>query len=264
MRNHELKFRRAREHLEKFGTESEGWLEPEHYTVVAVPDPEPPVYGVWAYADPLPADPFSMLVGDFLYNIRAGLDYLAFELAEAHSGKLSKKVAEDSEFPIFGDKDGKGAARFNKAAKKKLAAVDPAACAFIESKQPYQLGASWEDDPLWTLYELARIDRHRFLHLAATQSKGLTINPRKSNAKILPGTIEVFGGAIEGSTQIGRLRLGAPDHGEMHVEFGPAPEIGFAADTPLVGGEEVTITLSRLFNYVGREIVNPLRERFLG
>jgi hypothetical protein len=266
VRNHALKFMRARDHLKQLDAEIGRRIKGDRYTTVLIPDPEPPLHAIWTHGEPLGQDPISLLLGDFLFNVRSGLDLLAYELAEAHTGELSKKVAKDSEFPIFGNEDGKGASAFKRAAAKKLVGVDPAARAFIQQRQPFQRpGETWRDDPLWILYELARVDRHRLLHAAAAYSQGFTVDIAKTrNVSILPGVIESIGGTIEGSTQIGRIRVAPTDPTqEMHMELGPASTAVFVSETPIVGDEEVVPTLTRIFNYIGREIVDPLRKQFL-
>ena len=95
---------------------------------------------------------------------------------------MTEAEAEHSGFPIIGDVDrngftGRGPDLFASVAGQKLATVVPEARAAIERLQPFYEGPAWAFNPLWILNALARIDRHRFLHLAAIQSGSLRLDP---------------------------------------------------------------------------------------
>jgi hypothetical protein len=97
--------------------------------------------------------------------MRSGLDHLAYALAAAHTVPLPADFAEESEFPIFGDRDrqgrlGTGVSRFANTGRggglHKIRGVDPRAQAIIEGSQPHQRGQDFASDPLWKLHELSR------------------------------------------------------------------------------------------------------------
>lgn len=103
------------------------------------------------------------VIGDALQNLRSALDHLAFALSVAYSGPLSDEAAEGVAFPIRwktppeGQEDG--------SLVNNIRLIDPLAQAVIKELQPYVAGPDlYRTHPLWLLNELARIDRHRFLH----------------------------------------------------------------------------------------------------
>jgi hypothetical protein len=103
---------------------------------------------------------WSLLVGDYLFNLRSALDHLAWQLVLANNAQ----PGQGTEFPIFKDP-----AAYKKRVARKTAGMQPLVVAVIESLQPYQ---PWEsgafDHPLWRLHNLCNIDKHRTLLLTST------------------------------------------------------------------------------------------------
>ena len=155
---HDLKLHRARKHLEELDAEIGRWVEGGGYTIRVEPDPQPfeADYEVKAYiTEPLGEDPFSLLIGDFLQNARAALDYVAFALGDAGAGgAMPDEIAIRAGFPIIGDVDregfsGRGPDLFADAADRQLSTVPEPARAVIEQLQPYYAsGESWRWDEL--------------------------------------------------------------------------------------------------------------------
>lgn len=113
-------------------------------------------------------DTWAKSIGDCLQNIRASLDHLAFQLAESYSGRpLHQKMADQSEFPVFGTRPG-SPDEF----RRKVGGVDPAARSIIEGLQPSRLGSGFEGDPLWGLHRMANIDKHRTIHIGVLSQLG--------------------------------------------------------------------------------------------
>ncbi len=199
---HELKLSRARQHLEKLEAEVDRWIHLDGCSVHVKPDPKPPNYVVTArILRPPDEAPLAVLIGDVLQNARSALEYLAYSLAEegarARGKPLTDREIEQTSFPVIGDVDrdgfsGRGPDLFATAAAQKLTAMTPEARAVIKRLQPFYEAPAWDLQPLWILNELARIDRHRFLHLAAIRTGGLRLDPAKSrNVKVL-GDLEVL------------------------------------------------------------------------
>ncbi len=197
--------------------------------------------------------------------------HLAYVLAVTHTGEpLPKKIAEDSEFPIFGDENrqgipGSGQQLFADA-NRKIAGIDPAAQTVIESLQPYQLGANFRTHQLWRLYDLARVDRHRLLHLAVAHSGGLLWNPlaHLNVANVGAGQIVSHGGEIDPGkrTEVARMPVTPINPKErVYMDLKPALNIVFATDSP-AAGESVPAVLSGIYNYVINDVLKPL-EKFL-
>lgn len=185
---HDLKLQRASEHLNELKAEIDGWVKGDGYTISVEPDLQPVEtdYEVKAYIRREPGeDPFSLLMGDFLQNARAALDYIAFALGDAGAGRggMDAEAATHAAFPIVGDIDaegfsGRGSYLFAKAAEKRLATVAEPARTVIQESQPYYKGGEfWMLEPLWVLHELGRFDRHRFLHLAVMRTSDVRFDP---------------------------------------------------------------------------------------
>lgn len=251
---HELKLQRAKEHFEKLKTEVWRWEEGEGYALSMYPDSHPPHYVLRAeVVEPITEDPFSFLIGDFLQNARAALDYLACALGDAGAGGfMSEDVATETMFPIIGgtDPDGVtygGSKAFPQRARRRLATVPDPARAVIESLQPYKTGRDlWYAEPFWVLNELARFDRHRFLHLAIARAGNLMPSDKCRNVRITDLDVEtgnltllegmaledkeVFGGD-EDRAMLARFTAEPINPGEeMDVDFESALEIIFDVD----------------------------------
>ena len=85
------------------------------------------------YASPwtIPLDPFSLLIGEVLHNLRSSFDHLAYALAAKHTQPLTEEIVRHSEFPIYGDKYSEGIVAVEKrhaaVLKKKIGGIAPQA-----------------------------------------------------------------------------------------------------------------------------------------
>jgi hypothetical protein len=129
------------------------------------------------YVDPigLPATELSLEFGEMLYQLRATLDSLAYELAIIDSGQDPPPKAEKLEFPIRASK-----ASFDAAARN-LKPLSDLHREMVESVQPYDIDQKTEGmvitaETLQVINDLARKDRHRGLRVIA--SWGANKNPR--------------------------------------------------------------------------------------
>lgn len=98
----DLKLNRAQEHLYALSASVAEFLrDPESYSTVAEFDEQRrPVLRVGDARQPPPE--WGVQIGECIYNFHSGLDYLAFQLAVANTrGRLPKKIADSSAFPIF-------------------------------------------------------------------------------------------------------------------------------------------------------------------
>ena len=153
---HDLKLGRANQHLKELEAQVDRWVDVDGYTTIVEPNPEPRHYVVKAKVlRPVEEDPFSFLIGDFLQNARAALDYIACALGDVGAGgSMPEDVARETAFPIVGDVDregfsGRGPDLFEAAAKGRLSTVPEAAVAVIERLQPYYAGGRfWNWEPL--------------------------------------------------------------------------------------------------------------------
>ncbi|MBU8921223.1 MAG: hypothetical protein KOO63_05335 [Bacteroidales bacterium] len=268
---HIFKIERARKHLEDLNIALNEWVNGHLHPTRLDPDPDDPTHlFVKSGIDPIPVDPFSLMLGDCVQNLRSSLDHLVFALTKVYTCPLTEETARKTQFPIIGDESSKGVSgfgsdRFRDNAVQMLQAINPKAKTVIERLQPYQRGRNFRSHPLWQLNELSNIDKHRMLHVTAWNFTALGI-PRDM---LLPreewregGELKVFSlGAVEGEAIFARIPRGilVPDP-EMHMNIFPAFEIAFK-DGPLIG-EKVIPILSDIFNYIVTEVTPALDSFF--
>lgn len=99
---------------------------------------------------------FGVVVGEVIYNLRAALDYLIYELALRNSGQ----VQDRTQFPIESTASG-----FDGRRKTNLKGISDPHIAAIEMLQPYK-GCNWTA----LLRDLSNPDKHRRL----TESRAMT------------------------------------------------------------------------------------------
>ena len=193
-----------------------------------------------ATVTPVPIEPFSLIVGDIVHNLRCALDHLAFSLAVPgqRPNNLSNDVAQDSQFPIVGDEDrkgniGRGAVMFRNQTFR-IRGMDPRAQTIIEELQPYKDGADFVRHPLWWLHYISNVDKHRFVPVVSmAAASGFTIRPFPSDWSYRKGGIEYLGGPIETDTGVARINTRAI-YGEPKVDVNIRPTLGIAfADGPV-------------------------------
>jgi hypothetical protein len=277
MWEYERKLKRAAQHFEQLKAQLEGWEKGHGYTLRTVPHPNPPAYAVRVEIDrPVEEEPFPLVLGDFLQNARSALDYLACALGDVGAGGvMDERDALITMFPIARNQD-----RFAQLVKGHLPTVSEPVRAVIEDLQPYKAGGIiWNYEPLWILNELARFDRHRFLHLGYERVGGLRLNDRTTrnvrsitDMRLIEGPIsnaelegleeaEFWGG--EYSAILATFSAIPADPGqEMHMDWDGAIEIGFDADrlpeTLSYLGENFSMPIA----WSLRQIIPDIREIF--
>ncbi len=180
MWEHDRKLNRSAEHFAQLKAQVIGWEEGHGYSLRTEPHPRPPHYVLRAQVvRPIEHEPFPLVLGDFLQNARAALDYLAGELGHVGAGGfMSEQDALQTMFPVASSPE-----QFANVVQRRLPTVSAPVRAAIADLQPYQTGGDlWQWEPLWILNELARFDRHRFLQVGAGQI-GL-VQPIGTNVRI--------------------------------------------------------------------------------
>jgi hypothetical protein len=267
--SHSVKFHRAGKHLNDLDEAFVKWIHEGHHTHRLEPDPEMPHYLlIKASASQVPADPFSVFIGDAVQNFRSCLDHLAFALMCAHTKPIPEQMARDSQFPIIGDMDrkgqsGQGASIFQSQGKC-IIGISPAARAVIERLQPYQRGPDFRSDPLWRLSELSNIDKHRILHVVTSYLHEVIFDPfhnSKWPALTYPNaravSFELTGATVTQNTLIGRIRIERTAvELKRNVEVQLTPSMAFA-DGALVT-EDVLDTLREIQTHIGGYVLAPL------
>lgn len=135
---------RAREHLVALTREIDSFLSSVVYSLSI----GPAATGVFTDVGRMPAL-ISILVGEILYNLRSGLDYLVYELAYLDSGQIQ----EQTQFLI----EDREAGWENKRGQK-LKQISDSHVERIKDFQPFR-GCDWTG----TLRDLSNPDKHRTL-----------------------------------------------------------------------------------------------------
>jgi hypothetical protein len=109
---------------------------------------------------PIPVQ-LSLLLGEYLYELRAALDNCLYAVAVIDSGECPPPNGDLLEWPIFLTPE-----KWQGNQRRRLSALSPEIQDALEAIQPYRA-----QTPGWNclriLHDLARIDRHRALHLVA-------------------------------------------------------------------------------------------------
>jgi len=201
-----LKFDRARSHADALEGMVRPWCGERQEGAFRIErQGETDDYVIWFIGTTDPPETWGGVIGDCLHNLRSGLDHLAFELAVAYKGILTDSEAGNSEFPIFG----KRAMRSGEL-RSKIGCIDPEAQAVIQGLQPHLRGDRYSDDPLWLVYELSNIDKHRLLHVVTVGSMGAAFGGVGSNF-ILRGPAQLGGSSSEPGTKVGFFTATAAD-----------------------------------------------------
>jgi hypothetical protein len=176
----------------------------------------------------------SGLVGDCLCAMMACLDYIIWELASKHAGRLlvPPPIGNDKpSFPLFIDPD-----RFQKwIPSMKRYHVPADAIAEIEAVQPYDAGY----EPLFVLYQLVNQDKHRLPVLAVGHMTPSDINVTVAGVS----AVDAF--TPQGATLKTELLPKTPDDKrevEMYTHGTPFVALG---DLPMPW-EPVEVTLEKI------------------
>jgi hypothetical protein len=174
-----VKLRRARFHIDEVRKRVTALDALSPYSVVKEPAQDP---DSWAFRfrihRPIPAD-LRAAVADAIANMRAALDYAAYELAVRYAGPLTPRQEKATAFPICKDKEtfdrfftaGRwGPVRaeiFGETERLALQCVQP----FAIGEEARGLGVEWSTPPdhelstdgAWALNTVWNIDKHRRL-----------------------------------------------------------------------------------------------------
>lgn len=219
MWEHERKLKQAAQHFEQLQAQIRGWEEGLGYTLHVEPDPDPPDYVVRAeIIRPVEDEPFPLVLGDFLQNARASLDYLASALGNVGAGgSMTESDALATMFPIT-----RSAEHFAQVVPRRLPTVTEPVREAIQDLQPYETGGDlWDSEPLWVLNELGRLDRHQFLQVGYERIGMIRLKPETSRNVNLTEMRE-GGGFVRGCRRGGPgrrrdLRRGGwPSAGKVH------------------------------------------------
>lgn len=110
-------------------------------------------------SEPIPVE-LSLILGEFLYELRAALDNCLYAVAVLESQQNPPPNSERLEWPICLDEG-----QWRDAARRRLGELSPEVREALAAIQPF-MAESPEWNCLRILHDLARVDRHRTAHLA--------------------------------------------------------------------------------------------------
>ncbi len=103
--------------------------------------------------------PWSIALGEVLYQLRSALDHLAWQLVLANGNRPNT----DTAFPIY-----EREAAFEDGSLRKMRGISSEARAVIKALQPFSMWPSNPTDTIpWALHRLCNIDKHRVLNLTS-------------------------------------------------------------------------------------------------
>lgn len=249
-----LKYRRAQEHFNSLDLGVKRWLYSDACTVDQKRNPDTFEYIATVRINEGIPDTLALELGDFLFNARACLDHLVYELALAYSGTMTDTESRLSKFPIHGK-----AAPSPKEVSNSIGKTHPDVQDIILGLQPYHYGRHFEQHQLWKLSELNNIDKHRSLHPALLYAPGWGIG---STADIELEITHSFVGLVEDGTDLmcGFIRPryeGANTN--IDIQF---PLDIVVTDLPSTLDDSVFYTCVRIIHYI-RDEVFPVLVPFL-
>jgi hypothetical protein len=149
----DYKVERAKKHLIELEREISAFLATEPYRIDTKPHPNQPNGAKYYVASTPSKQPISipLIVGDVLFNLRAALDHLAYQLA-VNNGTTDKKILRETSFPILDS-----AKLYGKISRDKMKGMSQVAKDAIDAVKPYKEG----NTILWQLHSLNNIDKHR-------------------------------------------------------------------------------------------------------
>jgi len=154
----QMKLGRAHEHLSQLKDEIARFCKSKPYTERRYDDTQNArhIYCVEQKGTP---DPIGTLIGEFAYNIRSGLDNLAWQLALLTTDKPNRQTA----FPIESECPGPS----NKSFNEKVADIPPDALRVIEALQPYTRWPAFKEHALWQVNKLCNLDKHQVIPVSS-------------------------------------------------------------------------------------------------
>lgn len=155
--------------------------------------------------EPYPLE-FGLLFGEWLYHVRAGLDTAIYAAAAHDSGKPTPPRSGQLSFPVCTTRHAW------QRAKPALRALSVEHVKWVDAAQPYHLEEP-QGAALYWVNHLARLDRHRLLHVVGGYAQTRFPSIRLARG-VGTAAVDVFGvrsfQPLVGRTRIARFRVRPP------------------------------------------------------
>ncbi len=254
-----MKLDRADVHLKTAEETIQRLISPEPDLIPAELDPDTGEHFFPAQRDSPDTRFISPIVGDFVHNVRAALDYLTCRLVEQAGGIVTNRTY----FPIFTNPE-----VYTDRAPTAIKGTPRDARTVFEALQPFSgpnsnpFDPRWRDpegEPLAVLHELDRIDKHRALSL--TEAVGeVEIKGLPDHIALGPTPHGWVIGPFKRNAPISVIRFQRPPGEQVNVYLSVRFHIVFDPDGP-AATEDVIKTLDDIRQTVRHGVV-PAFERF--
>jgi hypothetical protein len=230
---------RAQEHLESVEKELEGFRKSTHCPMFRHCQLDTREQCWTVDGDlPTPSHRFSLYIGDFLYNMRASLDHLVWDLVISCGSDPTRRNA----FPLFDSVE-----RWARLQDARLAGItNEDIRAVIKDCQPCFGRNPFRNRHLFLLEELGNVDKHRRFNLTTSATDGGFWMPGLPT----PDGTFVHEGGIERGTVLARCS-------SEHADVDLAPILGVAFSDGVAAGESVYQVLIAI-----REVTRMTLDRF--
>lgn len=162
-----------------------------------------------------PPPTIALIAGDVLFNARASLDYLAWQMVLASEAEPNRSTY----FPILLQDDrgepGKHSRLLQPRAEARFTTI-------LDGLQPYG-SKDPAHHPLWVLHDLNRIDKHRHLSVLATVAGNYQITAELPNGDVIKRQAQAIYRKEKGEMKRIPLQDGAPLGGFSREEIGRIP-----------------------------------------
>jgi hypothetical protein len=166
-----LKVERAKEHVADLERHIRTFLGANPYKVATKHDPQTQklVYYVASVESTPPC--LATVAGDAIQNLASALDHLAYQIVCSDTGDKPPNPFHIY-FPIRDTFD-----KYETEKRGKMKGASEDTFIAIDALQPYKGG----NDPLWTLYALNRIEKHRLLLTVGSRAAGVHLPEMMAN-----------------------------------------------------------------------------------
>jgi hypothetical protein len=267
-----LKLARAEHHLETLHREITDFFGREPYSISYERKPDAGEHIYRVHVSETPPLALSVIIGDCLQNMRSALDHLVWQLA-LRSGKRTTP-SRLTAFPVCDTRETFRA----KGTKNKVADLTAEDRAGIEKLQPFQVGGAARKHWLWHLNELARIDRHRILHVVggANESIGMKVGERDEDGNFRMIPIRFFTldmkmvslASFKDGAEVARFGVypdpaqTSVDVTEVKMECDFSYRVTFSQDTGIPTAYTVIDVLGNILAHIETEVVPPFVDSF--
>ncbi len=163
-----LKVERAEKHVSDLDSEIRAFLKANPYKVAAKHDPNTRKLAYYvASVDPTP-DCLPLLAGDAIQNLMSALDHLAYQIVCCDTGDHPPNP-NWIYFPIADSVE-----KYEAKKRGKIEGARQETFEAIDALKPYKGG----NDPLWILYRLNNIEKHRLLITVGSMFQSLNLGRR--------------------------------------------------------------------------------------